>query len=183
MLIDDKASEQNLKCGRGVNDKGFQTVRQKIINLKKLRKIPLFRKSSQGGCPFFIEGIENWTSLLVTLRCSIPTIAVEMKSKFIKINVDSEIEYRQLQWTLQQEGIYYKSFLLEKEKHHMLSGDSLQIRLLIKLKIGLTLMSSKSCQFNDCSRATLGIKFRWLFSLSNCPDCQILPRFLGFGNP
>lgn len=65
---------------------------------------------------FFIEAIENKASFLVALRCSIPTIRAEMKNKFIKINVD-EIEYGKLQKTLQQEDIYYRSFLLEKKKH------------------------------------------------------------------
>lgn len=47
---------------------------------------------------------------------SAPTIHSEMKNKWIKFNVDSELVYRKLQQIFQHEILYYRSFLLEKEK-------------------------------------------------------------------
>lgn len=40
-----------------------------------------------------------------------------MKGKWIRVHVDTEIEYRNIQRLFTQEGIQYKSFVLDSEKH------------------------------------------------------------------
>lgn len=80
--------------------------------------------------PFFIEPIKHWNNLFIILKQQAPFIHWNMNKNYIRVSVETELQYRKVQKILTDERIHYRSFLLENEKTLNLFREVFQLTLI-----------------------------------------------------
>ncbi|GFS89859.1 RNA-directed DNA polymerase from mobile element jockey [Trichonephila clavipes] len=66
--------------------------------------------------PIFVNPPDNWCTLISIAGQLAPTLISKLTSKFLRITVQSDDEYRKLAQFLRHEGVEYKSFMLKSDR-------------------------------------------------------------------